>query len=125
MNPRFTMKTTISLAGFLLGLSGAAYTLWILMVDRDLQAIPLFLQSVMIVFGAGYLLMGNNDHHPHCTVAVRDTILVLFMLSGLSSLAFLNETVSPHAGYFAGLAIAILVLVFCIYYKRIWENRVP
>jgi hypothetical protein len=111
MKPGPKTKNMISLVGFLLGLSGIAYTLWILIVESDHQAIPLFVQSMMIIVGAYYLLIWDNDHYlPGTGTMVRDIFLVLFTLGIVSGLCFLNNTNGRYSGYFAGMAIFILVL---------------
>lgn len=119
------IKNTISLVGFLLGLSGIAYTLWVLFVESDLQAIPLFVQSLMIIVGAYYLLIRDNDHYPPGTgTLVRDIFLILFSIGMVSGLCFMNNTGGRYSGYFAGMAIFILVLFFATYFYKLWGKRI-
>jgi hypothetical protein len=118
-------KNTVSLVGFILGLSGIAYTLWILIVESNPQAIPLFVQSMMITVGAYYLLIRDNDHYPPgADTIVRDIFLVLFTIGlMISGLYFMNIT-AVGASYFAGMAIFILVLFFATYYHKLWGKRI-
>lgn len=125
MNIGSQTKNAISLAGFLLGLSGAAYTLWILMAESDLQAIPLFIHSIMIITGAYYVLIYDNSQYcPETAKTVRDIVLVLFAMGLVSGLGYMNNTGGRYSGYFAGMAIFILVLFFGMYYRKLWRERI-
>jgi hypothetical protein len=125
MKPGPKMKNTISVVGFLLGLLGVAYTLWILIGESNPQAIPLFVQSLMIIVGAYYLLIWDNDHYPPGTgTMVRDLFLVLFSIGMVSGLCFMNNTGGRYSGYFAGMIIFMLVLFLATYYYKLWGKRI-
>jgi len=118
-------KNAISLVGFLLGLLGIVYTLWFLIVESDPQATPLFVQSMMIIVGAYYLLIKDNDHYPPGTdKIVRGIVYFLFTIGlMISGLCFMSVT-AAGASYFAGLIIFMLVLFFATTYKKFWEKRI-
>ncbi|MDP3563446.1 MAG: hypothetical protein Q8R70_03040 [Methanoregula sp.] len=113
---------TISLVGFLLGLSGVAYSIWILIMESDLQAISLFVRSIAFITGAVYLLIRGNDQYPAgIDREVWAITLYLFVIAMFSGFIFMRHS---HTSYFAGIAIFMIVLLFATEYEKFWRRRI-
>ena len=122
MNLNTKTWNTISLVGFILGLSGITYSIWIFIVESDYRAISLLLQSISFIAGAAYLLIRGNDRYPSgIDTEVRNITLFLFTLAMFSGSIFMGHT---YSGYFAMLAIFMTVLFFATAYEKFWKRRI-
>jgi hypothetical protein len=115
-------KNAISLGGFLLGLTGIAYSLWALIIDSNLQAITLLLYSLGIIAGAAYLLIRENDQYPPgFDTEVRNITIFLWFMAMYSSGLFRRHT---YLEFFAMGAIFMILLFFATIYEKLWRKRI-
>jgi len=106
-----------------IGLAGAAYSLWNLLVLSDVKAIPALVVSIVCITGAyGFLIRGNPAYPRALEKCMYLVLVILFFFWALSSAYFSGNPADAH--YQMMIAILAAVLVFAYIFEILWRNRI-